>query len=112
MRNLCDIIEAVKDGEKPEYDEIRYALLAVDALLYFANNDVKKLLKEPVNPLVKELIEKDNFKRFHSALNKDPKSYVGNQDPDLPEYQEDRARSKLIYENFMKKYDKEKADKP
>ena len=35
MRTLYDIITEAKDGGKPAYDELLYALLAVDALAHF-----------------------------------------------------------------------------
>lgn len=103
MRDLCQIIEMVKDGGRPEYDELRYALLAVDALLTFANNDVKKLLKEPVSPLVKALVKSDNPRRLQIALNKDPKAYVGSWDPDAPGRQEEREMHKRVFGNIMQK---------
>lgn len=37
MRTLSEILEATKDGEKPEYDEIRYALLALESLSVMDN---------------------------------------------------------------------------
>ena len=35
MRSLYEILEATKAGEKPDYDELRYALLAMAALSVF-----------------------------------------------------------------------------
>lgn len=103
MRILSEIIEDVKAGGKPEYDELRFALLAYNALLFFADRDVRRLSEPTVSELIKKLTNEENFNRHKKALEKDPKVYIGNDNPDLPEYQEQRKQSERIFNGIMKK---------
>lgn len=101
MRTLFEILEAVKDGEKPEYDELRYALLATDFLL----TDISQFVL--VSLYGKDKLQRWDKKRFEmkyeqkrKALNLDPKTYVGSFDPDLPGRQEERMLYKKIAAKF------------
>ncbi|MHC1722472.1 MAG: hypothetical protein AB9836_04605 [Aminipila sp.] len=105
MRNLFDIIEDVKDGKKPPYDELRFALLTYSSLLFFSNNDVKKLSDGDCQPFLRDFIRDENHRRMHKALNQDPMIWIGNHNPDLPECQEKRKVHQKIFEKIMKKAD-------
>ncbi len=103
MRNLSDIIEAVKDGEKPDYDELRYALLVVDSIGIMTQSMILGLYgKSGLSQFDKFKID-NNYKTRRKAYESDPKKYIGSFDPDLPGYQEDRARSKRVYDGIMRK---------
>jgi hypothetical protein len=104
MRNLLDIIEFVKDGGKPDYDELRYALLVIDAEYIMLSNFVLMDLygKKKLDKFGE--LKFDNYYKGHQkAMNSDPKIYIGSFDPDLPGYQEDRARNQKIYDIIMRK---------
>jgi hypothetical protein len=74
MRTLYDIIAEAKAGGKPAYDELLYALLAVDALAHMA-----------------EFWAEESFQRNKGALNADPKAWLGwDNDPSNPEYRKRR----------------------
>jgi hypothetical protein len=102
MRKLINIIEDVKDGKKPEYEELRFALLAYNALLYFANKDVETLTTGYVSDIVKEFRKNANYTRHQKALNADPQLWMGNENPDLPEYQRQRKLGQGILNKVLK----------
>lgn len=78
MRTLGEIIEAAKSGERPDYDELRLAVCAMDALMTF-----------------------DRVKR---AMAKTPREYLGeNYDPDSPAVQERRLASIALMDKFIDK---------
>ena len=103
MRTLFEIIEAVKDGERPEYEELRYALLATDFLLIdlsqFVLMDLYGKGKLEGWDKKKYEVKCDNRRK---ALNMDPKTYVGSMDPDSPGRQELREMHKEILEKIIK----------
>lgn len=101
MKTLLEIVEAVKDGEKPEYDELRYALLAVDYLHTDLNNFVLLDLygKDKLQGFDKKRYEM-KFENRKQAFAKTPKEYIGSFDPDLPERQQERAMHKKIAAKF------------
>jgi len=105
MKTLIEIIEDVKDGVKPEYDDLRYALLAMCALRHFDNNALYKLWNKERNGKYKpdffglEWEVEESFKRTKSALNQPPKLFVGEtHDPDIEECQKFRKFAKKILE--------------
>ena len=102
MRTLFEIIEAVKDGERPEYDDLRYALLATDFMLTDISQFVLMDLygKGKLEGWDKKKYElKDEHRR--KALNTDPKTYVCNFGPDAPGRQKERAMHKRIFDKLL-----------
>lgn len=102
MRTLYEIVEAVKDGELPEYDEIRYALLATDFLLTDLDQFVLMSLygKGKLDGWDKKRYEM-KYEQRRKALNIDPKTYVGSFDPDAPGRQQERAMFKRIFDKVV-----------
>lgn len=101
MRTLLEIIEAVKDGERPEYDELRYALLVTDFLLTSIDHFVLLDLygKDKLQGWDKKKYE-IKYENMQKAFDSDPKVYIGSFDPDLPGRQEERAIHKKIAAKF------------
>ncbi len=102
MKTTLEIIEAVKDGKKPEYDELRYALLVMDYL----EGDIHRFVlldllgKNKLQGFDKTRFEM-KYKSRQNILNNDAKKAIGSFDPDLPERQEERALHKKIGEKFF-----------
>lgn len=118
MKNLVDIIESIKHGEKPEYDELLYSVLALSALLFFesrAIQDLAKAKKENKNAILcydSEWQWNDSFRRRKAALNTPPKKYVGwDNDPKNPEYIKRVKQSERIYEKIMDKVQESQKNK-
>lgn len=110
MRTLSEIIEITKDGGRPEYDELRYALVAMCALKHFDFEAIKKLYqakKKGITPFLSYDAEwqmEESFKRFKTALGVDPKTYCGpSHDPDREEYQRFRRAGKKLLAMAEKK---------
>lgn len=104
MRTLCEIIEDVKDNKKPDYEELRYALLVLDFMFNMAHNNlIKELSSEKRSQdFVREIKAQNSFDMAKNALNKSPKDYLGwNNDPENPEYQKRRKISNKIFANFL-----------
>lgn len=115
MRTLGDIIESVKSGERPEYDELRYSLLALEFLLSMGNKalrrlaDVETRAAEPKPKLLNSAVfqHEEMFNRIKVALARDPKAYVGPEnDPDKPAYQERRRASLRLVDRILRKQSK------
>lgn len=105
MRTTSEIIELAQDGEKPEYDELLYALLAVNFLSIMDKNKLyENLLADPPKKLeFRKLFAQNTYDAWRSLLNQSPKNFLGNEnDPQNPEYQENRKLNKEIYSKFMK----------
>jgi len=107
MRSLYEILEATKAGEKPDYDELRYALLAMAALSVFDSMALMRIATDyrdgkTSNYLTPWKRYEESFNRRKVALDKSPKEFLGSaNDPDSPEYQERRRSSLRIYNNII-----------
>lgn len=107
MKTLGEIIEAVRDGERPDYEDLRYAICAMSALAVFDRQAFIKLAeaeetgKKPFLTTIAAWQWKESFGRWLRAMTKPPKEYVGwNNDPDNPEF---LARLKTA-QRFMAKF--------
>ncbi len=104
MKTLGEIIDAVRNGERPDYEELRYAICALEALATFDRQALMKLAeteREGKNPILTRSAVfqfEESFNRTKRARGADPKSYVGwNNDPENPEFlQRRKAAIKLM----------------
>jgi hypothetical protein len=108
MKTLTEIIDAVRDGKHPEYEELRYAICAMSALQTFdrlafmrlaqAERDHEKVFM----PTSAQWQWAEHFNRHKRAGGKPPKEYVGwNNDPDNPEFLARRKVSNRIMETMI-----------
>jgi hypothetical protein len=114
MSTLGEIIEAARSGERPDYEEMRLALCAMDLLMTFDRQAIWKLAeaetehKKPflVNSAVWQRDE--NFGRVKRAMGKTPLEYLGaNYNPDSPEVQERRRKSIALMDKLIDRAEKE-----
>lgn len=102
MRSTLEIIEAVKDGEKPDYDELRYALLVMD---YLEGDHQRFVLMDLYGKNKLLGFDKTRFEMKYKSrqkiLNNDAKKAIGSFDPDLPKRQQERAINKKIGEKYF-----------
>lgn len=110
MRTLGEIIEAARSGERPDYDDLRLAVCAMDMLMTFDRQAIWKLAegeqqgKKPILVWSSLWQRDENFTRVKGAMAKDPKSYLGpNYDPDSPAVQERRRMSIAIMEGVARR---------
>ncbi|BFH59446.1 hypothetical protein [Paenibacillus azoreducens] len=100
MRNLVEILEEVKHGNKPEYEELLYALLAYASMFNIEHRQLREeLMRDKPQPLfLRDMKLKNSFDMYKRALNTDPKDWLGwSNDPENPEYQKIlRAGANLI----------------
>jgi hypothetical protein len=109
MRTLFKIIEEVKSGGKPDYEELRYALLAYQSMFTMDHNNLLKELtdEKETPPFLKKIKANNSFNMVKAALNKSPKEWLGwNHDPDNPDYQRSRKISEKIFNKFISNIDK------
>jgi hypothetical protein len=98
MKTLFEIINEVKDGGRPEYEDLRYALIALDALAYFDKRALMGIQGKG-NYTVDYVAE--SFARWKVAFDKPPKEYVGkNNDPDNPAVQRRRRVALKLLDKF------------
>jgi len=96
MRKLGEIIEMAKSGEKPEYDELRLALCALDNLHFFTGRAIRTLAdgeRQGKKAFIHSAVfqEQEEFDRVKAALKRTPKELLGtSDDPDNPEVQKRR----------------------
>jgi hypothetical protein len=110
MRVLGEIIEAAKSGERPEYDELRLAVCAMDALMTFDRMAIWKLAdaesegKKPFMVWSAVFQRQENFDRIKRAMAKTPREYLGaNYDPDSPAVQARRRASISLMDKIIDK---------
>lgn len=108
MKTLGEIIEGARSGERPDYDELRMAVCAMDLLMTFDRQAIWKLAeaesqkKKPflVNSAVWQRDE--NFGRVKRAMGKPPAEYLGaSHNPDSAEIQERRRLSIGLMRRMM-----------
>lgn len=105
MRTLLEIVEDIKDGKKPDYEELRYAVLVYSWIFSIEhNNYIEVLLSEKEIPKhVKKLKADSSFAMYKTALNTSPKEYLGwRNDPDNPEYQKFRKKGNKFLDMVMR----------
>ena len=107
MKSLSDILDAVRNGERPEYDELRYAVCALSSLATFDGMALQKLAEAEAEQKPKMLVwsakwqHEECFNRWKTALGKSPKEWLGpSNDPDNPEVVERRKRAVKLFERF------------
>lgn len=92
MRTIGEIIHMVKDGQRPEYDELRLAVAALSSLSAFDGMALSKLYdaeKEAKKPFMTRSAVwqyEEHFRRWKAALAVTPEKYLGpNHSPDNPD---------------------------
>jgi hypothetical protein len=100
MKTLGEIIEAARSGERPDYDELRMAVCAMDLLMTFDRQAIWKLAEAEIEKKKPFLVNSaiwqrdENFGRVKRAMGKPPSEYLGaSYNPDSPEVQERRRMS-------------------
>lgn len=115
MKTLGEIIEAAKSGERPDYEDLRLAVCAMDALMTFDRQAIWKLAEAETEGKKPFLVyscvwqRDENFGRLKRAMGKDPRSWLGpNNDPDSPAVQERRRMSSAILEGVARRAQEKK----
>lgn len=105
MRTLGEIIELVKSGGRPEYEELRYALVAISLLgvkdsMAFGTLFTAERQGHSRGTKSSIFQAERHHERWKEALNTDPKTWIGNDhDPDNQECQRFR---KLAFKIWVK----------
>ena len=91
-RTLAQILDAIKDNGKADYEELRYALLAVDALRHLDARALQRLRKQVEHGqdprAMVRLSADESYRTVSGAMRTPPKAWLGpNHDPENPEYQ-------------------------
>ena len=98
MRTIGDVVKDARTGKKPEYDEMRYTIVALHALMCFDRNAFMDLFRgelerrEGRSSGIKfdtiyspEWQANERIRRMNNTYSKTPKEYVGaSYDPDDP----------------------------
>ena len=119
MKTLNEIVTAVRDGERPDYDDLRYAICAMDALTTFDRMAFMRLAeaeregKKPFMVTSAQWQWEEHFNRQKRAGEKAPKEYVGwNNDPDNPAFLARRKQAKKIMAGIAKPTPPEREEVP
>lgn len=110
MRTLSAIIDDVQDGIKPDYEELRYTVVALLALRHFDANAIRKLYQRERDGKYKPALfgleweAKESHERYRRALAVSPKDYVGPEhDPDTEECQRFRRMAKGVLKHLTQR---------
>ena len=109
MRSYLDIIIDLKDGLKPDYEEVRLACLMANSLLFFADHDIERLIGYGTDKEKSDLasrLTKSSYEGRFFAKRKSPEEYLGNLHPDHPDQKASMAMSEKIHKNFLKHQEK------
>lgn len=109
-RGLGEIIEAVRSGERPDYEDLRYAICALEALTVFDSQALMRLAEAEQEGKRAFLVTSaawqwgEHFERRKRALARPPKDYVGwNNDPDNPAFLERRQQAQRLVGKLMQR---------
>jgi len=103
MRTLNEIINAVKFGEHPDYEELYYTVVALDILHTMALKGMYDLATKSYDDDIKALKVETMHNTVRTAVSKLPKEWLGTSfDPKTEEYQRQRNISLKIAERFLK----------
>lgn len=115
---LFQIVEAVRDGARPDYEDLRYAICAMTALSTFDQQafmclaEAEREDKKPVLVYSAQHQWEEHFRRHKSAGEMPPKEYVGwNNDPDNPDFLARRDGAKRLMDRLIEETD-EAGDRP
>ena len=104
MRNLSEIIEECKTNGRPEYDELRYSVIALVSMLNMDHKNLhEELMREkPLSDFLKKMKSDNSHNMYRNALNKSPKDWLGwNNDPENPDYQKFHAMGTKLIEKAL-----------
>ncbi len=86
MRTLAEILEEVEDGGCPEIEELRYAVLALNALIVLDGLALSRLVSDKT--LDHSRAFEDHVTRVSGARSTQPRRWLGwENDPENPEHQ-------------------------
>jgi hypothetical protein len=104
MKTLFEIVEDVKDGKKPEYEEIRCALLVYCFMFNLEYRQYREVLSKDKlpNKFIKDLKIQTSFDMYKKALKKAPDEFLGKDHPDNPEYQKFRKLGNKLFDKVAK----------
>ena len=106
MRTLGAILDLVKRGDRPEYDELRYAVRALESLSTFDHMafgnlaEAERENKPRVLSRSAVFQHEEQFNRWHRALNADPRVWLG------PDNDLDDPATAARYEGALRLFDR------
>lgn len=105
---LAEIIEAARSGERPGYDDLRYAVCAMDLLMTFDRLALDRLAEAEREGkkafLTRSAVwqQAERHGRIGRALDKAPLDFLGdNWNPDNPQVRADRKRAAALIERLV-----------
>lgn len=105
---LAEIIEAARSGERPGYDDLRYAVCALDHLMTFDRLALERLAEAEREGkkafLTRSAVwqQTERHGRIGRALDKAPLDFLGDSwNPDNPQVKADRKRASALIEKLM-----------
>ena len=99
LKTLSEIIHECKDGKKPDVDDARLAICALDALSTFDGMSIMRMSDGAPRGIVEY---DEHFRRWKEALAKSPNDWLGpNNNPDNPECQRRRRVSFKLFNKVL-----------
>ena len=107
---LYEIIESVKSNEPVDREDMIYAILMLDSLWFFEKRVIRDLADAKRGTRIAMLNgdplfqEKESFRRTKTALDKNPKEWMGwDNDPKNPNYQRFRKSANELMGKIIRK---------
>ena len=103
MRTLSEIIDDLKDGGRPSYDELRWSVLALTGLSHFDKSALRDLgFRDPSMFNKPKYQAEESHRRWLEAWKKSPRDWVGpNNDPDSEDVQALRSLGKKVIRKVL-----------
>ena len=103
MRELGEIIEAIKTNKEVTHEEAVYSVLVLTSVANDIYNKFADLLCNGWSELKKDLYKHSKSGMFESALKNPPDKFLGwNNDPKNPEYQKFHAWGRRLVDKAIK----------
>ncbi|NEZ45571.1 hypothetical protein [Paenibacillus alvei] len=79
MRKLGEIVELIKQGGQPGYDELKYSLLAYVSMMNIEHRQLREeLMRDKPQPqFLRDMKLKNSFDMYKGALEASPKEWLG-----------------------------------
>jgi hypothetical protein len=104
MRTTFEILEDVKSNIDVDKDELKYCLLAIDAMSTMTSSSFHSLLnKEKQWKIAIPLKIENNFYAWKRLLKASPIDWLGDNIPENKEYQSKRRIALGLFNKFSKK---------
>ena len=106
MRTIGETIDDVRDGKRPEYEELLYSLCVMATASHMDGVHIRQMVGKGNLEMRVKMLAKSNFDKWKAIHNANPIEYLGDDIPSNPEYQDRRDKSKKLLDHIKSQNEK------